>query len=171
VFEIESLQPWHDRAGFDCGIEPLNLFLQQTARQHAERGVSQTFVLVREDAAPPKKILGYFALSICQVDPEEIPEKFRKRLPRVVGGIKLGRLAVALEFQRQGLGRLLMAHAFAHFVEAYARVGGIGMFVDAKDERAALFYEQFGFERVRAGELVLYLPAPSIAEIVRSKAS
>lgn len=171
MYEIESLNLGHDRAGFDCGIEPLNLYLRETARQHAERGVSQTFVLVRIGATPPKAVLGYFTLSICEVDAEIMPEKFRKRLPRVFGGIKLGRLAVSTEFQGQGLGRLLMAHAFAKFEGTFARVGGVGMFVDAKDDRAARFYEQFGFERIREGQLVLYLPAGAIAQIVRSQGS
>ena len=62
--KIELLSPSHDREGFDCGSEPLNTFLKQTARQHAVRGISRTFVLVEEDAAEPKTVLGFFSLNL-----------------------------------------------------------------------------------------------------------
>lgn len=42
---IEPLNRNHDRASFDCGNEVLNTCLQNTARQHAERNLSRTFVL------------------------------------------------------------------------------------------------------------------------------
>jgi hypothetical protein len=57
---FEPLSKAHDRESFDCGSEPLNRFLKQTARQHAERGISKTFVLVEADTAEPKPILGSF---------------------------------------------------------------------------------------------------------------
>jgi hypothetical protein len=49
VSKIELPEKSHDRKGFDGGSESLNLFLQQTERQHAERGISRTFILVEED--------------------------------------------------------------------------------------------------------------------------
>ena len=70
--KIELLAKSHDRDGFGCGSEPLNLFLKQTARQHAERGISRTFVLVDGDAAAPKPILGFFSLNICQIKSESL---------------------------------------------------------------------------------------------------
>ncbi len=44
--QLEVLGPSHGRSGFDCGSAPLNHYLQQVARQHAERGISRVFVLV-----------------------------------------------------------------------------------------------------------------------------
>ena len=35
--KLEPLAKSHHRDAFDCGSEPLNLFLKQTARQHAAR--------------------------------------------------------------------------------------------------------------------------------------
>ncbi len=43
---IKLLDNSHDRDNFDCGSEPLNRYLQQTARQHNKKGISRTFVLV-----------------------------------------------------------------------------------------------------------------------------
>ena len=76
MHKIELLAKTHDRDGFDCGSEPLNLFLKQTARQHAERGISRSFVLVDEDAAVPNPILGFFLLNICLIESESLaPEE------------------------------------------------------------------------------------------------
>jgi len=50
--------------------------LKQTARQHAERGISRSFVLVDEDAAVPNPILGFFLLNICLIESESLaPEE------------------------------------------------------------------------------------------------
>jgi hypothetical protein len=72
VYRIELLSQVHDREGFDCGCEPLNSYFQHTARQHTERGISRTFVLVEEDADEPKPVLGFFTLNICQIRADEL---------------------------------------------------------------------------------------------------
>ncbi len=162
--KLEPLARTHDRAGFDCGSEPLNSFLKQTARQHAERGISRTYVLVEEDASEPKPILGYFALNLCQIKSEALAQEEARRLPRDVSGIRLGRLAVAKAHQRQGIGRLLLVGAMRKFMEIFDAAGGIGLFVDAKDQAARRYYEQFGFVSLPSNELELFLPVRSIQE-------
>lgn len=161
---LELLAKSHDREGFDCGSEPLNLFLRQTARSHAERGISRTFVLVEGGATSPKPILGYFALSICQVKSAGLPTQHAKQLPRDTSGVRLGRLAVAKTHQRQGIGQLLLVAAMEKFIEIFNAAGGIGLFVDAKDEHAKRYYEQFGFVALPSNELELFLPVKTIQE-------
>jgi len=167
VRKIEPLSKSHDRQGFDCGSEPLNLFLKQTARQHADRGISRTFVLVDEVAGEPKPILGFFSLNICQVKTESLSPEESKRLPRDVSAVRLGRLAVAKEYQRQGFGKILLIGAMTRFMEIFNRAGGIGLFVDAKDHEAKLYYQQFGFVSLPINDLELFLPAKTIQEAVR----
>jgi len=162
VRRVEPLTKWHDREGFDCGSEPLNLFLRQTARQHAERGISRTFVLVEEETTIPKPILGFFSLNICQIKSESLAAGEAKRLPQEVSGVRLGRLAVARTLQRQGIGRALLVAAMGKFVEIFDTAGGIGLFVDAKDREARRYYEQFGFVPMVSNELALFLPARTI---------
>jgi GNAT superfamily N-acetyltransferase len=164
VRKIELLAKCHDREGFECGGEPLNLFLKQTARQHAARGISRTFVLVEEDASEPKPILGFFSLNICQIKAETLPEEEAKKLPRDVSGIRLGRLAVAKQYQRQGIGKTLLVAALGKFMEIFKTAGGIGLFVDAKDCDARRYYEQFGFVSLPSNELELFLPVKTIQE-------
>jgi ribosomal protein S18 acetylase RimI-like enzyme len=164
VRKIELLDKSHDRDGFDCGSEPLNLFLKQTARQHAERGISRTFVLVDEGATAPKPIVGFFALNICRIKSESLSQAEAKKLPRDVSGIRLGRLAVSKEHQRQRVGKMLLVAAMRKFMEIFNTAGGIGLFVDAKDQDAKRYYEQFGFVPMPSNELELFLPVKTIHE-------
>jgi ribosomal protein S18 acetylase RimI-like enzyme len=162
--KIELLAKSHDRDGFDCGREPLNLFLKQTARQHAARGISRTFVLVEDGAFEPKAILGFFSLNLCQIKSESLSAEEAKKLPRDVSGIRLGRLAVAKEYQRQGIGKTLLVRAMGKFIEIFNTAGGIGLFVDAKDPDAKRYYEQFGFVALPSNELELFLPVKTIQD-------
>ena len=54
---IQTLTKAHNRNAFDCGDEALNVFLQKIARQHNEKGLSKTFVLI--DPQYPADIIGY----------------------------------------------------------------------------------------------------------------
>jgi ribosomal protein S18 acetylase RimI-like enzyme len=169
VRKLEPLAKSHAREGFDCGSEPLNTFLKHTARQHAERGISRTFVLVEEDDPEPKRILGFFSLNLCQLRADALPPNEAKRLPRATPGVRLGRLAVANEYQRQGIGKILLVAAMVKFMEIYDRAGGIGLFVDAKDQDAKRYYEQFGFVSLPSNELELFLPLISVQAALAGK--
>ena len=168
MHKIELLAKVHDREGFDCGSEPLNLFLKQTARQHAERGISRTFVLVDEAAAAPTPIVGFFSLNICQIKSESLAPQEARKLPRDVAGVRLGRLAVAKVHQRQGIGKTLLVAAMGKFMEIFNSAGGIGLFVDAKDQDAKRYYEQFGFVPMPSNELELFLPVKTIQEAMNA---
>jgi ribosomal protein S18 acetylase RimI-like enzyme len=164
VHKIELLAKSHDRDGFDCGSEPLNLFLKQTARQHAERGISRTFVLVEEDAPVPKPIVGFFSLNLCQIKSESLTAAEAKKLPRDVAGVRVGRLARAREYKGQRIGEILLVAAMGKFIEIFNTAGGIGLFVDAKDQQAREFYERFGFVPLPTNEFELFLPVKTIQE-------
>ena len=163
---IEPLSKCHDRDGFDCGNEPLNLFLKQIARQHAERGISRTYVLVEESASEPKPILGFFAINNCQVKIESLPPDEARRLPREVSAVRLGRLAVAKAHRKKGFGRKLLVAAMRKFLEIFITTGGIGLFVDAEDHKAKSVYEQFGFVSLPANELELFLSVKAIQKVL-----
>jgi ribosomal protein S18 acetylase RimI-like enzyme len=170
VLKLEPLARSHDRDGFDCGSEPLNLFFKQTARQHAERGISRTFVLVDEESPQPTPVLGFFSLNLCQIESETLPPAEAKRLPRDVGAVRLCRLAVDLEHQGQGLGKMLVMGAMQKFMEIFRTAGGIGLFVDAKDANARQFYEKFGFIPIPPNDFELFLPVKTIEDAVSESA-
>lgn len=161
---IERLARHHDRKCFDCGNYKLNDFLQRTARQHAERGLSRTFVLINE--ASPKAILGYYTLTICEVIPSQIPDARLQRYPHPMPAAKLARLAISLEHQGLGLGTHLLLDAMARSARISNEAGLVGLFVDAKDDEAASYYQRFGFISTGNDSLVLYLPMATVCQAV-----
>jgi GNAT superfamily N-acetyltransferase len=164
--KLEPLSQAHDREGFDCGAEPLNLYLQRTARQHAEKGISKTFVLVAEDAVAPRPVLGFFTLGICELLAEDLPPAFAKRYPQRVPCVRLGRLAVDRRQQGRGYGAALLAAALRKVHAACMEIGGAALIVDAKDAQAAAFYRKFQFQPFASDPLKLYLPAATITALI-----
>ncbi len=166
MLKVEPLDASHDRNSFDCGSEPLNGFLKQIARQHVAKGISKTFVLVDEDSPAPQPILGFFAVSLCQVLPDEVPAKWAKRLPKQIPAMRLGRLAVAKSQQGKGYGKALLFDAITRVAAVGAMAGGIGLFVDAKDEAVASYYAGFGIEPAPSSPLTLFLPMETLRQLV-----
>lgn len=156
---ISPLDSTHDRIGFDCGVTALNDFLQKTARQHREKGLSNTFVLQEEGVSG--NILGYFTLSFLEVDASTLPVESSRKLPKAspLPAAKLARLAVDGRCQGKGYGALLLADAIKRIVRTSSDSGGIvGFFVDAKDEQAKRFYIRFGFIPLQDAPRNLFLP-------------
>lgn len=168
MLSVELLDATHARSGFDCGVEPLNRYLQQIARQHITKGISKTFVLVDEAAAAPKPVLGFFSISPCQVLGQHVPAKWAKKLPRQIPALRLGRLAVARTQQGAGYGKALLVEAILRVARVADLAGGIGLFVDAKDDAAAGFYARFGFEPTPSDPLTLFMPAATIRQLAPS---
>ena len=157
MMQVQALAGNHDRHEFDCGRQELNDWLQQVARQHQDKGLSKTFVAVREDA--PTRICGYYALTLAELENRHLPEAWRKKLPRRIPGVRLGRLAVDRRYQGKGLGELLLVDALTRAQRIYVEAGGIGLFVDALDGQAAGYYLNFGFDASPDNPLLLFLSA------------
>ncbi len=154
--QILPLTGNHDRQSFDCGRSELNDWLCNIARQHQDKGLSKTFVAILDDA--PTCICGYYALTLTEVDTQSLPEARRKKLPRLIPGIRLGRLAVDTRCQDKRLGELLLVDALERVRLIRQHAGVVGLFVDAIDDKAAAFYAHFGFEAFVDDPLKLFLP-------------
>lgn len=155
--QVRPLAGNHDRLGFDCGRQELNDWLRQVARQHQDKGLSKIFVAVREEA--PNCICGYYALTLAELENRHLPETWRKKLPRRIPGVRLGRLAIDRQYQGKRLGELLLVDALTRAQRIYAEAGGIGLFVDALDEQTAGYYLKFGFDVSPDNPLLLFLSA------------
>src|SRR3989441_9927005 len=101
MLSIQPLTGRHNRGAFESGSAQLDVWLRQTAQQHQNKGISKTFVAVTDDA--PSRIPGFYALTVCEVVAQDLPEDLAKKLPRRVPGIRLGRLAVDRSMQGQRL--------------------------------------------------------------------
>jgi GNAT superfamily N-acetyltransferase len=146
----------HDRAGFSCGVESLDRYLQAQAGQDMRRRANGVFVLA--DKAAPDRVLGYYTLCATALPPGDVPEAARKHIPRypLVSATLIGRLAVAKDRQGQRLGAILLADALRRALASAQTVGSSMIVVDAFDEGAASFYAAHGFVRLpESSRLVL----------------
>jgi GNAT superfamily N-acetyltransferase len=162
VVRFEILGAGHDRHGFDCGVEPLNVYLRQFAKQHIDRDISRTFVAVEGESFPMQPVMGFFTISLCQLDRDELPVEWAGKMPNEIPAMKLGRLAVARNRQGTGLGLALLTEALYRVTLVGEQAGGTGIVVDAKDESAAAFYRKFGFTPGRTDPLTLFMPARTV---------
>jgi ribosomal protein S18 acetylase RimI-like enzyme len=154
----------HDRKRFDCGRRELNAWLQQVASQHQDKGLSKSFVAVQPD--DPSRICGFYALTLAELENRHLPENWRKRLPRRIPGVRLGRLAVDREFQGRRLGELLLLNALDRSRRIHREAGGAALFVDAIDDGAADWYRRFGFIAPPDNPLLLFLSVAAIGELL-----
>jgi GNAT superfamily N-acetyltransferase len=146
----------HDRQGFDCGQPELNHWLQRVARQHNDKGLSRTFVATLDEQ--PAQICAYYALTLTEVDTSALPNTGRKKLPRLIPGVRLGRLAVDQRYQGKRLGELMLMDALDRVRRITEHAGVVGLFVDAIDVQVAKFYTRYGFVAFVDDPLKLFLP-------------
>jgi len=134
----------HDRNAFRCGEPLLDNFLQKEAGQLEKRNITKTFVLV--DSLSPAKIVGFYSLSMAQIDHQNFSEGLKKKLPKYpIPCIRLGRLARSLDFVGKGIGELLIGKALLRCLEVQKSVGAYALIVEAKSKGARDFYIKYGF--------------------------
>lgn len=152
-----------DREGFTCGVTALDDYLRRRAGQHQRDGIATTHVLI--DDTEPARILGYCSLSAAQLHLQELREGDRKRLPAYpVLAIRMGRLAVSSAEQGRGYGQLLLGHAVNMALSVRQTMGVRVLIVDAKDSKAAEFYQAHGFRATSNKGLMLYLSLGKTAD-------
>jgi hypothetical protein len=162
----EALTRRHSRAGFDCGVAVLNEYLQRYARQNHETGGAKTFVAVAPKT--PTTVLGYYTISPGAIAFTKAPAALTRKLGRYeVPVFRLGRLAVSLDVQGRGLGGDLFLAAGARALAVAQEAGGVGLAIDAKDARAAVWYERFGALRLLDDPLKLVLPLDMISAALK----
>jgi GNAT superfamily N-acetyltransferase len=139
----ERLSEVHDLSRFDSGHDSLDDWLRDHAAHANRMNTARTFVLHEGD----RRVIGYYSLAMGRVQEEELPSLVARGGPRVVPVVLVARLAVD-QAQGKGLGGELLWDAMSRASAANALAAARAIVVDALDERAASFYEHFGFIRV-----------------------
>jgi ribosomal protein S18 acetylase RimI-like enzyme len=143
-FLTESIRDEDPATGFRCGKAPLDEFFAKHALPNDRRGLGKTFVLRSRGSEP--EIVGYYTLSMADVEVEELPAKVRRGLPRYpVPVARVGRLAIDERAQGHGHGSALLEDALRRVDAAARTLGCMGVVVDAKDQAAVGFYARYGF--------------------------
>ena len=163
----EPIGRHHDRNGFDCGAADLNEYLTRYARQNHESGGAKTFVAV--SPAEPARVLGFYSISPGAIEFARVPAALTRKLGRyAVPVFRLGRLAVDLSMQGQGLGGDLLLAAGERALAVASEVGGVALAIDAKDAPAARWYERFGGQPLLDDPLRLILPLGVVADAIKA---
>ncbi|MFA6013535.1 MAG: GNAT family N-acetyltransferase [Gallionellaceae bacterium] len=159
---IQLLGAAHRREGFDCGEAALNDFLLRHAGQQQRRGFGKTYIALAEDGV---SVIGFVTVSAGQVATTSLASQ--AKLPRYPAPIlRVGRLAVDVRYQGQGVGQDLLAFALRLAVEFSQRVGLYAVVVDAKHEKAKVFYMKLGFIACVDNQLCLYLPVATLEQSI-----
>lgn len=158
-FRVIQLDATHDRTTFSSGSEPLDRYFQQQVTQDVRRRVTACFVVLTGE----QRIAGYYTLASSSVLLNDLPTNVSKKLPRypLVPAVRMGRLAVDKDFKGLGLGGALLADAMSR--AAHPEITAYAMVVDAKDKKAAAFYQHHGFIPLPNSALTLFLPLATIA--------
>ena len=150
---IQLLSAEHRREGFDCGDAALNDFLLRRAGQQQRRGFGKTYMALAEDGVT---VTGFVTVSAGQVATTSLPAQLK--LPRYPAPmLRIGRLAVDVHHQGEGISQDLLAFALRLAVEFSQRVGLYAVVVDAKHDKAKAFYVKLGFIACVDNPLCLYL--------------
>jgi GNAT superfamily N-acetyltransferase len=154
-WDILRLDRSHKRDGFDCGVPPLNEWLQHLAGQFERRDLARTYVAMEKGR---KEVLGYYAVLSHQVRFDALTEDQAKGLPTIdIPVVLLGRLAVDRSVQGQGLGEHLLIDALRRAAYISQHIGIRAVEVDALGETARRFYLKHGFTPLRDDPQHLFL--------------
>jgi GNAT superfamily N-acetyltransferase len=151
----------HDVEAFASGARTLDAWIRRKARANQASGASRTYVLCRGD-----RVVGYYALAAGSVSHDLSPRKLRHNMPDPVPVIVLGRLAVDVSEQGNGLGRALLRDAVLRVAAPAREVGVAAMLVHALNDRAKAFYVSAGFDPSPVDPMVLTLRTKDINALI-----
>lgn len=156
----------HSVDAFSCGQEILDRWLRAYASQGQHRDAARTFVTTEPDGT----VVGYYTLVAAQVEHELATASVRRGLSRhfPIPVALLARLAVATPHQGTGLGRSLLLDALQRVLRASEELAIRAVTVDALDDRAASFYQRFGFQRSDLAPNTLMVPLQAVRRTLAS---
>jgi GNAT superfamily N-acetyltransferase len=169
AIEVRLLGATDDRSAFQSGDEQLDLFFRRYAGQNQFRHhIGTTYVAVERAS-----ILGFATVTVGHLEIEDLPPGLRRKLPDYpLPILRLARLAVARNTQGMGVGEHLMRTVLSVAIELRAKLGCIGVVVDAKPG-AENYYARYGFMELEVVEGALeerpapkpmFLPLSAVAE-------
>jgi ribosomal protein S18 acetylase RimI-like enzyme len=158
----EPLRGKHAFGSFCCEEDALDNWLHRHSRHAEAAGSARTFV-----TTDGHRVIGYYALAIGQVEPDDATERMLKGQPakRPVPVLVLARLAVDRDHKNGGVGRSLLQDALLRCA-AVAESVGVRAVVAHANESASAFYDRFGFESSPTDPLHRILPMKDLQRLL-----
>ena len=156
TFRIVPLSKEHDkslRIEFNSGCAPLDRYFKEQVTQDVRKNTARCYVAIHGDV-----IAGFYTLASAQINLHDIPLEIARKLPRYddVPVIRIGRLAVDMNFRGKKLGTLMLYDACRRTNDGPA--GSFALTVDSKDETAKAFYLHHDFIPLKNHPSTLFFP-------------
>jgi GNAT superfamily N-acetyltransferase len=148
----ELLRPEHSIEGFDCSDSTLKWWLANRARHNQIENSSRTWVVTDGE-----RVIAFYASSTAVVLRTAATKRAARNQPDPLPAVLLGRLAVDVRHQGQGIGAALLKHFILKSLEVSQLTGVRVLLVHAKDDDAVAFYRRYGFEQSPIDDLTLML--------------
>ncbi|MEP7321897.1 MAG: GNAT family N-acetyltransferase [Saprospiraceae bacterium] len=134
-----------NRSNFRCGNLLLDRYFKEQAIHDFKKKIAAIFIWLDEN----KKVIGFYSLSNDNIDRKEVPEEMEKKMPESFDSFPttfLGKLAIDLNFQKDGNGRILLFDALKRACDnSKSSIVSMAVVVDPIDLNAQEFYTTFGF--------------------------
>lgn len=143
-FRIEPLDG-HERRTFTCGERSVDEWFRASAGQMSRRGLAAVHVMVERAS---EAVIGFYSLSNYAVIATDLPVNVGRGLPQQLAlpAHLIGQLGVDLRHQGQGYGAALLYDALKRADRHTGDSASLGVVVHALSDRAAAWYQGFGFK-------------------------
>ena len=164
---VELNRDIHDRASFDCGEVELNDFIQTFAAKHMEASVSSTMLLAASTPLPNGKypICASYTIVPSSISKETLPEARSRKLPHYpVPVFLIAQIAVHLECQGHGLGKITLIKSLEYLWKVNSLMRAYAIIVDCLNENAERFYSKYGFQILDydSGRTRMFIPMETV---------
>lgn len=146
----QRISQTHILESFDCGEISLNDWLQKRSLKNDLGDASRTYVVCCENT-----VVAYYSLHLGCIQHSEAVRKIKRNMPNPIPAIVLGRLAVDVNHQGQGLARALIKDMFLRSLQVSDLAGNKAVLVKALNDKVAAFYQSFGFVPSKTDPLLL----------------
>lgn len=153
----------HRLEDFQCTSPGLAKWLMHRARKNHAEGASKCFVVCDDQ----QNVIGYYALAAGAISHEIAPGSIKRNMPDPVPVAVLGRLAVHVNWTRQGIGHGLLKDAVQRTVQLAEQMGIRALLCHAIDEEAKAFYLKHGFIESPLDPMTVMLSLTRLQEALR----
>lgn len=157
LLEPERLTEQHRIDAFRCVQSSLTRWLQERALKNQAAGASNCFV-VCDDELEGRTVVAYYSLSAGSVEHAKLPKAMQRNMPDPIPIALLGRLAVHVDYEGQGIGSGLLKDATRRCLRTAQNALGVSaLLCHAIDENAKAFYLRHGFVQSPVEDLTVML--------------
>jgi GNAT superfamily N-acetyltransferase len=139
----EQLASHHELDKFDSGEPNIDLWLRSHASTASARDYGRTYVWHFGDDV----VVAFYTLTAHSFSRDELPKKLARGEQVVVPALLLGKFALDVSLQGQGLSRILIADVVTEAEKASQIAAARYLIVDALTAEMVEIYEKFGFHR------------------------